>query len=541
MAEASGSERELQWTAFKDLTGGLWERPEHEIPSNGLSRLEDGVPMRAGGLEPAPRWTTAVNTTEAGSSAGITPSTGNLLLGFNVFGNAGPITSAIQWSWMMLGQQSSFVAAQQVWLSRSSATTAFNNFTTIKDHTSVRDRLPVRFVQYVHSTAGALQMNHFYHTPIALSAATTGYGVFKVDSNTLAVTQVSTMPCFWLEAHQGRLLGIGDEAFGGAFSLQHQRISFSDDGTDNNLGTTVNSFVLAANRPGDIALMQSRMPQDLAILKRSHGWYNVQGAISINPVIYEQSRVHVSQDLTGVVETSLGLAYLTRDEGLWVYTGGRTPIHLSGQLQGSPMTSAAWPQPSTWNQASFLGGLGYAAETLWTPNGYVWDGKTGAWHRNTQLGDGVAWPFFSYDPTAGQLYAARNTAAGGIQVWRLPVDERTVPRSTHMLWEIPVQYRQGVNISPAEIELYLEKPSGDAQLYVDLIHPTEGADTTVHLPPVRLQGSRFQNVRLRLPPGLHAPWYKARFRLQSLTSNEAPTVGWFQIGHRGGSRMTPLR
>lgn len=534
--EAPGSDPTLTWQTFRDFTGGLYERgSDRDVPPNGLTRLDDAIPMPAGGLQPAPVWTVRVDTTTPGSSAGITPSTGHMLLGFDVFSNAGPATSAVQWTWMMLGQQSSYVADQQVWLSRSSAPPAFNAFTTIRNHTSVLDRTPIRFVQFAHSTFGPPELNHYYHLPLAPAAQT---GVWKVDSVTLGVTQISTANTFYLATHQARLIAVYQGAYTGAFAGLHDVIGFSDDGTDNNLGSTANQFTLAANRPDDVVYVQSRMPGDLVFLKRGAGWFTLQGAMAIQPVVYEAARVHPSQDISFGVETPFGLAYLTRDEGVWAFTGGQQPGHMSSQFEGTPMTSAVWSIASSRNASPFLGQPAFGGHYFPTPRGYVMDTETQSWYRATQLADEPAWGFFTYDETNGQLYAARNTTAGGIQVRTMSVNEQTTPRSTAYMFEVPVLNVDAFTVVPAELEFYLELTSpGPAQLEVAIIHPMPGtADTTVNLAPVVLGQSRHQTVRVKLPFAAGGvQWFKVRPILRSLGPQEAPTLAYFRVGTRPGA------
>lgn len=517
----------LTWITLGDFRGGLWERGNlREVPANGLLELVDAIPSPISGLRAGFRWSTQVNSSQPGTSQGF-PASGNVLLGY--MNHANLHQSPIAYHVAMIASTALPNFDNQLWLAQSTLTTALTSaFTTVRTFSSQNSYVPTRFVRFAHSSNSSVTQGLFFHT-VSNSSAQAGVWKMEVPPSTI-ITHISTRSAYHLEAHQARLIASVQSAVG-----FRDEIRFSDDGTDNNLDSTGNRFILAANRPGDIACIYGTIPADLAILKTNAGWFKIGGAIAQEPVVYEAARVHPPRELSFAVETPAGLAYLTRDEGVWAFTGGREPTHLSRQIAGSPMVEEVLRvEVNTTNFGpAFLGQPAYAGTYLFTPKGYVHDFRTNAWHRVSHLSTSPPFFWLTLDEVAGHVWAARHTAEGGIQILNADVDELTAPRLSTYMFTTPLQYLDGHRVVVRELEYHLQTYSTGSQLVVDVIYRTAaGAESTVTLPTVTIPSTGNVQVRVQTgrPGSINTQLFRVRTHLSAPGTGEAPTLEKMRIG-----------
>lgn len=479
-----------RWATYEDFRGGLYERGnDRECPPNGLLQADDCMPLPTGGLRAGMRWETLVDTSVAAKTFNL-PTSGYLMAGFGVFPHSLSATPALR---MIALQTTALPASAEVWGSTSTNSTSQSSWTKISSHSSVDLHYPMHFVRFIGT------VNRMYYN---LAVFNTGAGgVFRFSNNTTAVDlNVTTLANYFLTAHQGRLVGM--EVAGGA-----QKLVYSDVASDGNFGASTNSYRVADQYHGNFVFTESFFPSDLSMLKAEWGWFTVQGDIS-SPFIRQNTLSHPSQEATWACQTPRGMAYLTKDEGVWVFGGGNFPTHLSPQFVGTPMTEEIFTD-NTVSCPSFLGTVQYAGGMLFTPKGYVYDTDLGSWWKTMPLNVSPVFSYFAYDGGNGRLYAARTTSAGGIQILHTSVNESTMLRATEYEFTLPLIADPDRTTVLRQVEYHVQTFDTQSTITTTITHndPAGGPDVTEAPVVATLDGvTRFQ-VKVNLP-NVNADWIK---------------------------------
>lgn len=496
-------ERDLVPLTYVDFTQGLYERGnDRECPQTGLLEAQDCMPLPSGGLRAAWAWTE--------EQIGNFP-TNRRVMGFDIRRHEdGGYTEA----GLMLGTTSTVYLGPftyEYWFAKG--TTAIANATTWtsgRSHSSMEDLYPVRFAQFFDSAGN---LNYYYNVAFT-NLSTVTRGVFQMPQlESTSSTQVFSSNVVFVAAHQDRLLYVTAEGTEGYF----QSLRYTNPSTVT--APSSNLLTVGEYRSANIGFVEPIFPQDLFVLKPNQGGFLVQGDLNEAPFVREMLTAHVPERFTWSAKIPGGMAHLTQNEGVWLWSGGETYRHLSRQIVGSPMTEVLLETGSGVNAggAGFLGSMVMGGPWLFTPKGYIYDVENDWWFRSTLPGTGV-YSHWVLDRIGNRVYAAGYLEPGSdVRIISASMNQSSMQRSSSFRATLPIIDMAQRNIQVREIEVF-GQGFGNGGTWQATITNELGESEVVG--PTTVPARAFS---VRWPCALKGDWLKIRLFSDGATDATSPT------------------
>lgn len=438
---------------YEDFTPGLWFRGSgnaglRETPNNppmtGLSDCNDCYPLPTGGLRAGPKWS---NVTMTGMNNDVK------VVGFQVRQAGGATANRV----LRLLTEGATGNPRSMRMGLSSAGGNWNEttFVTAGENSTGFDFTQI--VPYAKTSAGLVFQRDYWGFP---HTYTTAYGLYSGNLSTVVTREATTLMPNYLTAHQNRLVCV--ESLGTFRDL----IRFTAPTEDNFLPTTAGS--LAVRDGSDITSLISYFPNDLFIMKRGPQSYVAQGDLG-NPIVSETAQRGTGY-VTWACKTPLGVAVLTRNEGIYLFGHGAQPRCLTKNFVGSPMARDFAVNNSGYFQS---GSLFYYNDFLFTPYDststqkfLMYDFRTGAWFRSSfpTLTGGDTWDgihFWGVDDATGTVYGAHNSTNNKPVVMSASVTEDTnMTRASTYTFTIPILENLGRSARLRKVILHFNAQTG---------------------------------------------------------------------------------
>lgn len=424
------SAKHLEWAEITDFAPGIFTAGDWLMPASAAQTMTDCHPEVGGGLrafqKPVSFPTTNINQT-TNRVIGIY-SRGGIALRAGV----GDANDRYVWTY------DSSTTQVKVW--RWDETAAVSQWSLIKTHTASNAPNPVIADTFVDAAGVAYVVYTLYQVGA-------DDGIWSIRYSDAAVTKqvASVIP--------------------GALAVQDDRIIF---GTGSTLrwsdSQSVSSFPAANNLPVQLSRQGSTIlaitpfaPSDLYIGTRFSAWTMVQGDIT-NPIVRTMSDEYTVGWGQFIVQTSAGLAFIAKDQGIIASGNGSTFVELSKQIDRS-----IWTSPNALNGDVGGGRLGHVAPFLVAPHGYIFDFRTKSWFQSSVL-NGAKGSFHSWgDKNTRSLFCATGDIA--FNLWVIDADEQA--RDTTFTWKgAPLRHQSGRQIRIREVQLYGRTYDTDATLAV---------------------------------------------------------------------------
>lgn len=495
-----------------DFTGGLWERgDDRECPPNGLLEMTDCYALPTGGLRAGPKWTTFSPSTNL-----PTPNSSQTMLGFYVSRYNKPSNLLVGY----IATVSTGVPQVLTIFASTAGTTALaaTTWTQISTHfDGVNQRQYTPFVTFLDGTTGSVNQGDYFIYYNA-SGVSGNLMISRAGSTSIIASGLGAGFPLFPAAHQDRLIVIQNStsAFGPLANLW-----FSKPGSTAQDASS--PLVVAPNKPGDLLFINSQFPNDLYAFKSASGTFIIQGDLS-SPVVRQVAPSHPMQVYSRGAETPGGVAYATRDEGIWLMNGGGAQS-ISKSIVGTPMIAQTTSETigvTGAGKRTFHGSLSCLGNWLLTPRGYLYDFRTNAWCKTTMPSNNPVWLFNETDADQGRIYAAQKEADG--QPYRfasMSIDEENMARSTSLSFTLPLVDLVTRNIELRRIEVFGEGFGGGGTWTISITTPNSTGVETTTLPSVSVPARAFTG---RFNCAGHGDWVKVRVQSAGLTTSEAPMV-----------------
>lgn len=422
---------QIEAKIFEDFTGGLYERGnDRSCPPNGLLECTDCYPLADGGLRAAFRW-----NDERADSRMTGGSTSRIALGMHVLDETARSLTDVPLLYLVAGDKGTTVAPvnSSAHVFANSTVSATAAFTTIASYSTVTKWFPTPIVPFL-STVGGISDDVY----IGIAEMTSG-GVYRIGST---VQQLAASMVYSLSVHQARLAaGITNNA--------RSQVTFSEPRDSTSLGSVGAKFVRPFEEGQNFpAFVESFYPGDLVVGLTPAGLFGVQGDVA-QPSVRELDRIHGPDGWTWGARTPNGVAYLTNEKGVWE-TAGTAARLLSPQMVGSPMCDLF---TFTSGERGFLGQLACWNDWLFTPNGYVYDYRTGGWFKTTLPTPGK-FPFWAAAKIPNKMYAFGDNGAGKPVLISAELAEETMDRASSFTFTLPLQEIPERTIELRQIVVY---------------------------------------------------------------------------------------
>jgi hypothetical protein len=443
----------LQWVDVNDFTPGLWDQDaaynKFATPPNAFRTLDDYMPVKGGGLRPAPL---AQPISLTGG-----PPVGSTIMG--VFARGGVARTGagtnnqINSDIIVVTMGSNFkftiwrldnTVTVPAWSSRFVSAVNVDDFHTPVQFAYFQDTNGVMWYLMSIETNGAVRGLYSMRVDLTVASNTGNDGlVAKIsgDYGPLCVSQARIM------------VGTGGgEGAGGA--VAGNQINYSDVGLTTFSGSTHGSLIVTSNRTGSsLTAISGVEPSDLLIAKSGAPWVEINGDIaSVSTPVREMGDDHHARVARQQLpKTPNGVCFI-EPNGRVFETDGRNFKALTNQLAARSLI---------WSHNMVAPGiLGYVNGFLFIPgtddntNGYVFDFESDALFRTTGIN-----PVFSYlDGYDNLLYCANHDPTAPTLVTYYfggGFDQPRTSVTTGVIQTVPFADKNGRNIDIREVQMYV--------------------------------------------------------------------------------------